>query len=358
MDEVFLQGLLANITPADLTNYARRVPQRADFYLTQSVFPYRNIANVKWRTRNSRLRVAAARFRAYDAPTPWLRADAGRSIREGYLPPLGAKEAIEEFQIILDEIARGADDERLLDALFNNVDNQVEAIHSRLELAAGDLLTDGIIEIDENGVIQEADFGVRATHKPTAAVWWDDPAAKILDDERAWIRTMTANGGARPARALTSESVIAAYATNTQYRDVFWGGTVTGVTRPNLTPDQVNQVRATYGLPTLIPYEVTVPVADEAGQITEVRVLPENLFILLPSDSRTDLGETLFGRTAESVVLSTGSNPQIVRQDAPGLISVAETSFDPVSVTTKTGAIAMPVLHTPDSIVIATVLEG
>lgn len=360
MDQVFLQALLQNITPADLTNFAREVPQRADFLLTQvgtGILPMRNINNVKYRTRNQSIRVAAAQYRAYNAPTPSIYADASRSVTEGYLPPLGGKSAIEEWDIILDEIARGADTERLEEGLYDNVQNQVTAIFSRLELAAGDLLTDGILTIDENGILQDADFGVPVGNKPTAAILWTAANATPLTDERNWMNAQTDAGKPRPARALTSTRVASLLASNTEYRNAYWGGQVTGVTRQPLTPTQVQQVRDQFELPPITVYDTRVAVADPAtGVITEQRTIPDHLFILLPPSTSGDLGETLLGRTAAATVLSTGSNPQIIRQDAPGLVSSAETTWDPVSVNTKTDAIGMPILHGPDTLVIASVV--
>lgn len=362
MDEVFLQGLLQDITAADLTTFARAVPQRSDFLLTQvgtGILPMRKINSVKYKTSNSSIRVAAARYRAYNAPTPAIFADASRSVKEGYLPPLGGKSQIEEFDIILDEISRGADNENLLDALWNNVENQVTAIFSRLELAAGDLLTDGILAINENGIIQNADFGVPAENKITPAILWSAANAVPLTNERTWMAAQVAAGRPRPARALTSTRVSSLLATNTEYRNAYWGGEVTGVTRQPLSLAQVNTVRDQFELPPITTYDTRVAVANpDTGVITEARTIPDHLFILLPASPANELGETLLGRTAAATVLSTGSNPQIVRQDAPGLVSSAETTWDPISVNTKTDAIGMPVLHTPESMIIGAVVAA
>jgi hypothetical protein len=62
------------------------------------------------------------------------------------------------------------------------------------------------------------------------------------------------------------------------------------------------------------------------------------------------------GTTAESLVLDATSNPRITGTNAGGLISTATYEDDPVAVTTKTTAVGMPVLHTPDAFVTAKVL--
>ncbi len=65
---------------------------------------------------------------------------------------------------------------------------------------------------------------------------------------------------------------------------------------------------------------------------------------------------TLYGVTAEALVLSRGSNPEIVREDAPGLIITRGVQDDPVQIWTKGAAVGMPVMHTPDAHIVAKVL--
>ncbi|MFE7117601.1 major capsid protein E, partial [Streptomyces sp. NPDC057654] len=63
--------------------------------------------------------------------------------REGALPPLGQKLVVGEQEQILLEASHGADQDRLIELLYDDVERHTEAIRSRLELAAGDVLTDG-----------------------------------------------------------------------------------------------------------------------------------------------------------------------------------------------------------------------
>jgi len=352
-----IQQLLANITPTELTEFARAVPVRGDLILQDQVLPTRVIQNVKYRTRNRSLTVAAAKYRSFNTPTPWLRAAGAFSVKEGFLPPLGGKSAIDEYQAILQEIARGSNDQSLLDAVYDNVTNQVLGIYARLELGIGDLLTDGILTINENGQVLAADFGVPAGNKPTAAVLWNAANAKPLTDELAWIQFLADQGKPAPGRALTSRKVMSTLLQNKEYRDTYWGGETSGVTRPGLTPEQFNSVRGTYGLPPITTYDAQVAVEDETtGAIVSQRVLPDDRFLLLPPSAGEDLGNTLMGITAESLVLDATSNPRITGQFAGGLISTTKYEDDPVAVTTKTTAVGMPVLHTPDTFVTAKVL--
>ena len=352
-----IQQMLAAITPTDLTDFARAVPVRGDLTLQDSVLPTRVINNVKYRTSNRSLQIAAAKYRSFNAPTPWLRAAGALSVKEGFLPPLGGKSAIDEYQAILQEIARGSNDQSLLDAIFANIENQVLGIYARLELGAGDVLVDGVLTINENGQALTADFGVPAGNKPTAAVLWNAAGATPLTDELAWIQYLADNGKPAPARAQTSRKVLSTLIQNEEYRNTYWGGETSGVTRPGLTLEQFNSVRGTYGLPPITLYDTQVEVENETtGAIESKRVIPDDRFLLLPPSTGTDLGNVLMGTTAESLVLDATSNPRITGTNAGGLISTATYEDDPVAVTTKTTAVGMPVLHTPDAFVTAKVL--
>ncbi|WP_316781276.1 hypothetical protein [Streptomyces sasae] len=81
-----------------------------------------------------------------------------------------------------------------------------------------------------------------------------------------------------------------------------------------LTPQQVNVVRDNYGLPPITLYKGQVRVDG-----VSTKCLPDDRWVMLPPD-RSKWGQTLYGTTAESLVLSRGGNPQITREDAPGLI--------------------------------------
>lgn len=339
------------IPTAELTAFARDIPVRADFILTApagGVLPTRVIDSVKYRSRAGRARVSAAKFRAFNAPTPWLQTSAGESITEGFLPPLGGKQAIEEFQSILHSLAGGGDTGDLIDALYTNVENQALAVHARLEVAAGDLLENGALTIEENGVILSADFGTPSANKVTAAVPWSSASANRLAEEQAWMQVL-ADAGATPSVAITSRTVAAGFATNASYKAAYWGTAAGVADRPALSLDQVNSVRGQYGL---VPLRISDHRVDVDGVST--RVLSEGTFLLLPASG--DLGSTTYGRTAEANLLLGSSNPRIERTEASGIISTASLTDDPVSITTKTTAVAMPVLDAPAAFVTAQVL--
>ncbi|WP_372407442.1 major capsid protein [Streptomyces luteireticuli] len=347
-----LDTLLREIDAADINAFARTLITPDDYELTRTVMPERRINSVKFRIRSSKRRVNAAKFRAYDATTAIARRQAERVITEGLLPPVGQKLIVSELEQILMDTARGADSTDFIESLYDDVERHVESIQNRLELAAGGILATGKFRLDaENGLNLEADFGVPAANMPVAPKPWSDATSDPLADELRWIEYLRSIGAPMPARVVTSFKARATLASNSAYRAAYYGS-VNGSNTPTavLAPHEVDVVRARYSLPPITVYDVQVPVDDVYR-----RVLPEDLWILLPPDPPS-WGETQYGVTAESLVLSRGTNPAITRQDAPGIVVTTGYQDDPVQVWTKGSAVAMPVLYVPDIHITAKVL--
>ncbi|MEU5490232.1 major capsid protein [[Kitasatospora] papulosa] len=346
MADDMLELLLRDITPTAINAFVREVQTPADYLLTQSVFPERTVNSVKWQVRGTKRRVAAASYRAFNAQTKVAEREIQRFETEGKLMPLGQKYTIDELQVILEAVSRGMDGEDLSDSIYDDAASHVLAIKHRLEIAAGDLLVDGKFTLSgENGLTLEADHKVPAGNMPIAPVAWTNPAADMLGDELRWIEYLRSKGAPRPARAVTSYAGKALAMANDSYRAAYYGSVNSASTIPTsvLSPSQVDDVRARYNLPPIIDYDVTVPLDNG----TDVRVLPENMFFLLPPDAR-QMGETQYGLTAEGIKLSYGGNPSIDKEEAPGIICTFGYEDDPVEVWTKGAAAAMPIMYTPD----------
>ncbi|GCD35641.1 hypothetical protein OEIGOIKO_03387 [Streptomyces chrestomyceticus JCM 4735] len=347
-----IADLLKNVSVADLTVYARAIPTPDDFLLTSSVFPETQVHDVKWRVRQSKRRVNAAMYRAYDASVPFAKRQAQTTQTEGTLPALGQKLLVGEMEQLLLDASRGADEDRLVDLLYDDVERHVEAIRSRLELAAADVLLDGRFTLTgENGLTVEADYGVPQANMPTAPKPWSSPDADPIADELRWIDYLDSIGAPAPEMVLTSRKAYAHLASNGAYRAAYYGTPAGGQTpTATLNPQQVNSVRGTYGLPPVTFYKAQVWQNDVSK-----RVLPEDRWIMLPPE-RAKWGQTQYGTTTEALALSRGTNPQVEREDAPGIVITRDVQDDPVQIWTKGAAMAMPVLYSPDCHITATVL--
>ncbi|MFJ4412993.1 major capsid protein [Streptomyces sp. NPDC088925] len=345
------EDLLKDVSVKDLTTFARAIPTPADFLLTSLVFPALTTNEVRWRIRDNGRYVNTAAYRAYDASVPLASREAWSNTREGALVEMGQKLVVGEQEQLLLDAERGSDQDRLIELLYDDVERHVESVQSRLELAAGDVLLDGKLTIDENNYISEADFGMPAANQVAAPVPWSDSNADPIADELRWLQYLEDLGVPAPEFVLTSKKAYAYFANNAAYRAAFWHA-VSPSTTPSstLTPAQVQSVRDTYGLPPVTFYKAQVRVAGKAQ-----RVLPEDKWIYIPPD-RARWAQIQWGRTWDSLNLTRGTNPQIIREDAPGLIVTRGVQSDPGQIWTKIAAAAMPVMHTPDAHLVATVI--
>jgi hypothetical protein len=353
MPNDMLEVLLRDITPTEINAFVREIQTPADYELTRTVIPERTLDSVNWKIRSTSRRVAAASYRAWDAKATVATREITQIEREGKLLPLSQKYIVGELETILEAVSHGRDGEQLIQAIYDDLAAHVLSIKNRLELAAGDLLVDGKFSLsNENGLTVEADHKVPAANMPTAATAWTDPTADILGDEMRWIEVLRSSGAPRPARALTSYKAMALMQGNDSYRAAYYGAVNSASTIPTavLAPNEVNVVRARYNLPPITDYDVTIPLPSGS----DVRVLPENMFFLLPPNPNT-WAETQYGLTAEGLVMSQGANPAIARQDAPGIVVTRGYKDDPVQVWTKCNAAAMPVMYVPDIHIAATV---
>ncbi|HEX5568033.1 MAG TPA: major capsid protein [Streptomyces sp.] len=353
MPNDMMELLLRDLDPTEIQAFARAIPTPEDYILTQSVMPERTIDSVKWEHRGNRRRVAAASYRAWDAQTKVATREITQFVTSGKLLPLGQKYIVGEFESILEAVDRGMDSRELVNAVYDDVASHVLSIRKRMELAVGDLLVDGKFTLQgENNLELEADYRVPAANMPTASTPWTDPTADILGDEMRWMEALRSSGAPAPVRALTSYKGWAQMMANDSYRAAYYGSVNSASTIPTavLAPNEVDVVRARYGLPPITKYDVKIELDDG----TDVRALPENMFFLLPPNPQ-QWAETQYGLTADGLILSRGSNPAIVREDAPGIVVTRGYQDDPPQVYTKGSAAALPVMYVPDIHVAATV---
>lgn len=352
MPNDMLEVLLRDINPTEINAFVREIQTPADYELTQSVVPERTVNSVKWQARGTRRRIAAASYRAWDAQTKVATREISRWVTEGKLLPLGQKYIVGELETILQNVQRGMDGDDLVQSIYDDAAAHVLSIKSRMELAAGDILVDGKFTlVGENGLTIEADHKVPTNNMPSASTVWTDPEADMLGDEMRWIEYLRSTGAPRPARALTSYKTKALAMANDSYRAAYYQSVSPSATPTAvLSPADVDVVRARYNLPPIVDYDVTIDLDDG----TSKRPLPENMFFLLPPDVR-QMAETQYGLTAEGIVLSSGGNPSIDREEAPGIIVTSGYQDDPVQVWSKGAAAALPVMYTPDIHIAATV---
>lgn len=285
--------------------------------------------------------VRAAPYRAYDAEAPvGSRPGVARTV--GALPPISQKIILTEGDRLMLEGLMGssAQQDRLIQAVFNDAARQVRSVQARVELARGDALADGIVTINENGQQFTIDFGVPAGHKVNAATVWSDPSADIIGEITSWVETYVDTNGVPPGRALTSTSVIGAMLRNDDIK--------ASLALPSRT--ELNAFLTASDLPAVEPYDVQV----ETSAGVKTRVLPADRFVMVPADGDGFLGRTQYGTTVEAMELA--SEGLIESEAAPGVVAVTWKTKDPVHIWTKGAAIALPLITNPNLLFTADVL--
>lgn len=326
--------------PQELQGFVRTAfgeAERNTFVLSQFL-PNLNIDDIEYRIARGTLRDQDAAFvRSWDTESPIGNRQGVERVL-GELPPISKKIRLGEEERLRRRALERGNNTQLVDAIFDDAANMARAVAARIEMFRGEALYAGSLTINENGVVQTIPFGRSAAFSVAPGTLWSNTGASTpIQDEQAWVSTYTDENGVGPGVAVTSTRVVNYLLLNTQYRSM---AAQNGITPAFLSLSGLNQIRATYDLPPIVKYDVKTRVNG-----TATRVIPDDRFIYLPPAGEP-LGRTFFGTTAEALEL-VGAQ-QISVDQAPGMVSVVEKTFDPVATWTKAAAVALPVLVNPN----------
>jgi Phage major capsid protein E len=341
-------GLLfdAEVTPDALTSFVRTVPSPFSEAL-KTILPDRTVAKNKVDISELTLTNRVAQFRAFDSRIHVSQRDAA-VLKQVNLPALSSSIGVGELETLELEFARtgGTNKQVLVDAIYNDAQKLTLEMHARMELARGDVLTDGKFTLsNEGGLTMEADYGVPAGNVLTAATLWSNPAATIIQELSSWVSTYTDLNGAPPTGMIVSTQVMNALLRNTEIRSL--AATVAGA--PALVArTTITQVLDAYGLPPVANiYDSSVDV----GGVT-TKVVPANRVILFSEN----IGYTAWGLTATAIELVNSNEAEMSFEEAPGIAGVVIKDGPPFRKFTFVDGVGMPVLEQPKKLMIATVL--
>lgn len=333
----------------DTITFTQQVPLPSNNALT-GLFPSRHYGTDEVDFAEITQTNRAAKFRNWDGSFWVAPRDTGLDKRVKLLP-LGGQLGVGEYERRQKEYARigGTIQSILVDAIYNDLQNLTTYVHNRVELAWGDVLDDGVLTIDENGVQQQVDYGIPSTQKVTATTLWDassgspDPLADLID----WYDVYRKKNGVGPGQIKTSLKVVRKLQTNTKLINAVKGDQ-TGVT--HVTLEQISSLLASYGLPAITMDSVYDSNMDVDGVTTAV--LDEDKLLFLPSDLST-LGFTAWG--TPTTVMEINANQVQVSQGA-GIIGIlVREEQPPFQKRTFVDAVALPVLADPRKLLVATV---
>lgn len=337
------------VTPDALTTFIRRVPTPTENALSLA-FPtqYRDSNTIDWAEIVQKNRTA--KYRSFDGNIHVSVRDSGSSKRVP-LAPLSTSLGLGEYERLQLEFARtgGTYTQALANAVYNDGENLTREVLNRVELAWGDVLADGKLTINENGLQSEADYGMPANHNvtPAGAAWTNLTTATPLTDLLAWSDIWNATGGGRPAQMLSSLKVQRLMQRNKEVIDAVHGSTQ-GRTR--VTETELRELLTSEGLPTPVaPYDHQLDVDG-----TNVRVYPDSKISLLPANL-ADLGYMAYGLTATALELVGSAKADLAFENAPGIVGVVIKDGPPFRQYTYVDAIGQPVLEDAKKLLVGTV---
>lgn len=352
----------AEVNPDALTAFVRELPTPDDLALLPAL-GYQTVNDHKVNFSELVQTNRVASFRTWDGNFPTLGRDGGSSSEVGLLP-LGAQAAaLGEYERLQLQFARtgGTNKAALADAIYNDAEIVTNSIYNRLELAWGQVLSTGSLTIRENGVggtAGVADFGLDPARKVTAAVSWDDPEAKALDDLIAWVEAYedpAKGGGVGAAGAVRMK--LKTFRKLTRNKQIV--GLINGTTgvRERVTLDDVRAVLDSEGVPPITFLPDTSFYVENPGAATpagDQKVLPDNIVLITPADLGS-LGYTALGISVTGLELVNANQSDMTFQGAAGLIGVVEKVGPPYRQFTFVDATAMPLLTQPRRLFIARV---
>lgn len=288
--------------------------------------------------------IAAAPYRAYDAEAS-ITGRPGVARISGKLPPISRKIVNGEYDQLR---TRANPDASIRNALLGDAERVVAEIDMRLELARADVLTNGTVTINENGITGlTVDFGRSGSNAVTAGTLWSNhTTSDPIRDLLTWARYYRTTNGVRPGVIVTSEEVVADLLENAAIRTMAanLAGTPTIVDRSTL-----DTILSRNALPPIEIYEVQYNSSGDPNNVTPAAVLDPDLVLMLPAPGPTTsangspLGGTFYGPTAESL------DPRFGLAGAEAGITVGNYSNDdPPGIWTKASALALPTLANPN----------
>lgn len=288
----------------------------------------------------------AAPFRAFDTPAP-LGTRPGRTWARGSIPPLSLKYPfgeLDRLKIRALQQQRKVDD-LLQTEILDDVARGVRAIRNRMSLAAAELVVQGTLTVEENGLKQlQMDPGRAANRTATAGITWDNSGtATPFANEQAALTILRDEADLLPEDliVMTDQSTWDEYVQTDEVISAFQSVRLLD----RISDANAALVRTEHGLPpVIINSKKVTPVGGVATQL-----IPHGKWIYLPRNER--LGYTQYGTTA----IADHSDLNLQSVGFAGVVSYIMEGVDPYGLVTVVDGLAIPTMQNPDATFVLTV---
>lgn len=331
------------LTPRELIDYTKERTQEA--YMGEVLFPERKTEALEIDIIKGASNLpVSAKVHAFDTEAEIGSREGAESFTQD-MALIKRKIKIPEKTLIALESPRNDNEEAdMIRRIFNDVDNLVASVRTRVEAMRMEALSTGKIQVNENGVKASIDYGMPAAHK--ASKTWTSGTPTILEDMDAWVDKVVNDTGFTPTRALTSKKILNAILRDERIRAAIYGVNSAKM----LTVAELNAFLAQQKLPQIAIYDKKYRVQDAKGGYAAKRFLAEDAFIMMPDGK---MGDTFYGVTAEELELR--RNPSVDVSAVGNIIVCQYNTVDPVAKWIKAVATSLPSFPYADQVFVATI---
>lgn len=330
------------VPPHILTQYVRQydneiLKPQAKFVLGQWL-PDLFIDDLEYRIRKASLQdVDAAEYRAWDTPGK-LTGRPGITRIQGEIGPMSRGILLGEEERLRTRSLLAGTDDPIIHQIYEDAERMMRSLRIRMELAIGDVINDGAVDIIENGLHLAVDFDRDPSMSETAGTLWTNHSGAVpVTDLMGWQETYLALNGELPGVLVVPRARLSDFALNAEMRSF---AAANGTTPVRLNLQAINDTFASEGLPPVFVYDGIFRVNG-----TQTRVLPANKVFLMPA-AGSQLGNLFIGTTAESLILA--QKGLITASEAPGIVAFVLTQDYPVQTTTYASGVSLPVMPNPN----------
>lgn len=336
----------------ELLSYARaRKPQQM---LGNTLWPAKEITGLDWKAVVGANRLpVAAKIVAFNQEAS-IASREGVEIQRGRIPAIKRKISLDEETMhkLYNPRPNTSEFDDAIREIYNDVENMIVAVETRIEALRFQALTTGFVTIDEDGIAQRCDYGfvpALQTQVLGGNSLWSAPAtATPVTDMQRWAQSIIDRTGIRPARALCSSAIMANLLNCNQVNTLVHGTLGAGLP---VTEAQFQALLRTMNLPAIATYDDQYRIQNEDGSYTTFRYVPEDLFIMMPGEK---LGDQLYSPTVEA--LKKVREGIINYGDARRIYAEVWEENEPPAHWTKAAALSFPTFPMVDAIFIATVV--